>query len=206
MSIENNWFKDELIKKKQIDINEIKEENKKQLEYKIQREKILVKIETENNLEYLKDLLNTWIVSNETAQKIIEWKEISNIEIKEIFEKINQIEEIKNINNYIPKEYRINKEDYIKAINDEDFREETFKKLDFVLWLLVKQIIPDNYSWLNLFSWFIWFLDKNLIKIQENTIDIKKWLKKIDKLKNIDQARKKSFWEKFIYFIKELFK
>lgn len=205
MPIENDGFKDELIKKKNIDITEINKENKKQLEYKIQREKILVKIETENNLEYLKDLLNNWIVSNETAQKIIDWEKISNNEIKEIFKKINQIDEIKDINIYIPKEYRITQEDYFKAINDNDFRGEIIKKLDSTLSILAKQIIPDNYWGLNLFSGFIWFLDKNLTTIQENTIDIKNWLKNIEKFKNTDKKTKINLWQKFINFIKELF-
>lgn len=205
MSIENNWFQNEWIKNKLLNEESLKNENNKQLDFKKQKEKIQVEIEIENDLEYLKDLIYNWIVSNETAKKILSWEEISNDEIKEMFKKINQIEEIKDVDKYLPKEYRITQEQYLKAISDDIFRIKILTKLDYALTILVKQIIPDSSSWLNLFSGFIWILDKNLVLIQENTIDIKTWLKRIDEKKFSEKTDNRNLWKKIIDFIKKTF-
>lgn len=149
-------------------------------------------------------MLNKWVVSHETAKKIIEWIQISREEIKDIFEKISQIKEIKDIDKYIPKEYRISQEQYFKALNDDIFRTQIITKLDFSLALLSRQFTNETSSWLNLFSWFIWVLDRNLITIQENTIDIKSWLKRIKEGEN--KTIKLPLWKRIINFIIELFK
>lgn len=204
MSIENNWFQSEKVKKF-LSTEELELEEKRQLEFKKQKEFISVELEVENDLHYLKDMINSWFVSQETARKIIDWVQISNEEIKDIFDKINQIEEVKEIDKYLPREYRITQEQYFKAISDDIFRVQVLTKLDSALALLSKQIVPDTAMGLNLFSWFIWVLDKNLILIQENTIDIKTWLKKVDEQKSTKKDIKLSFWQKIINFIKELF-
>lgn len=204
MSIENNWFQSEKVKKF-LSTEELELEEKRQLEFKKQKEFISVELEVENDLHYLKDMINSWFVSQETARKIIDWVQISNEEIKDIFDKINQIEEVKEIDKYLPREYRITQEQYFKAISDDIFRVQVLTKLDSALALLSKQIVPDRAMGLNLFSWFIWVLDKNLILIQENTIDIKTWLKKVDEQKSTKKDIKLSFWQKIINFIKELF-
>lgn len=203
MSIENNWFQNEKIKKT-LSPEEMELEEKRQIEFKKQKERISVEIESEHNLLYLKEMINNWFVSQETAKKIIDWIQISTEEVKDIFNKINQIEEVKDIDNYLPREYRITQEQYFKAISDDIFRVQVLTKLDFALTLLSKQIVPDTAIGLNIFSWFLWVLDKNLILIQENTIDIKNWLKKVDKQKLPKQDIKLSFWQKIIKFIKEL--
>lgn len=205
MSIENNWIKNENFKNKQSLDDDLLEEEKKQIDFKKQKEKIELEINSEIQLDNLKELVSKWLITNETAKKILVWEEISNDEIKEVFEKINQIEEIKDVDKYLPKEYRITQEQYFKAINDDIYRVKILTKLDFALNILVKQIIPDSSSWLNLFSSIIWILDKNLILIQENTIDIKTWLKKIEDQKSSKQNIRLSFWKKVINFIKKLF-
>ena len=45
-------------------------------------------------------------------------------------------------------------------------------------------------------------LDKNLIKLQENHIDIKNNIKKIDNIKN--REKNLTWWEKIIKFFKSL--
>jgi len=104
-------------------------------------------------------------------------------EIEEIFTKIDEIEEIKDIDKYLPKENRISKEEYTKAIYDDIFRIQTLIKIKTALAILSTQINPENWFWINIFKWFLLVLDKNLIKIQENHIDIKNSLESID-LKN----------------------
>ncbi|MDD3793551.1 MAG: hypothetical protein PHI37_01970 [Candidatus Gracilibacteria bacterium] len=203
MSIENNGFQNEKIKKT-LSPEEMELEEKRQIEFKKQKERISVEIESEHNLLYLKEMINNGFVSQETAKKIIDGIQISTEEVKDIFNKINQIEEVKDIDNYLPREYRITQEQYFKAISDDIFRVQVLTKLDFALTLLSKQIVPDTAIGLNIFSGFLGVLDKNLILIQENTIDIKNGLKKVDKQKLPKQDIKLSFWQKIIKFIKEL--
>jgi hypothetical protein len=54
--------------------------------------------------------------------------------------------------------------------------------------------------WLNLFKWYLLALDKNLVKLQENHIDIKESLVEIDEKNN-----KLSLWQRFVKFLKEIF-
>jgi len=206
MSFENNWFQVEWIKNKILDDDEINKEKQRQLELKKQKEKLWLEIEIEHDLFQLKDLIEMWLISHETAKKIINGKEISNIEIKEIFDKIEEIEAISNIDNYLAKEYRVTKEEYLKAVSDNIYREEILTKIETSLMILSRQIIPNWASSINMFSWFIWILDKNLILIQENTIDLKKWLKELNKNSDIISIEENGLLKKFIKFIKKLFK
>ena len=150
-------------------------------------------------------MVDSWMISWDIANKILSWEQITSEEIKEIFDKIDEIEDIKNIDDYLPRSLRITREEYIKAVKDDIFREKTITKLNTSLVLLSNKINPDSAVWLNLFSWFVTVLDKNLIRIQENTIDIKNWLRKIDLEKNLSKEDNRSFLQKIIDFIKELF-
>jgi hypothetical protein len=98
--------------------------------------------------------------------------------IEQIFEKIDEIENLKDVDKYLPEELRLTKQEYMQAYEDEDARISTLKKLDMSLTHLVEQIRPDSAIGLNLFAGFLYFLDKNLIMVQENTIDIKESLEK----------------------------
>lgn len=207
MAIENNWINQDSENKnnKLLDDEKIKEEEKKHLEFIATKEKINVEIETEEKIWNLKELLEYWVISSETADKIISEINISNEEIAKIFEKINEIEDVKDVDKYLPKELRITHEQYVKALSDDIYRVQTITKLNSALTLLANQINPDSFTWLNLFSGFITILDKNLIKIQENTIDIKNELIEIDEKKFWKKLNTRSFLQKIIDFIKELF-
>jgi hypothetical protein len=54
------------------------------------------------------------------------------------------MEEIKDIDQYIPDELRISKEDYSKALTDDIFRVQTITKLDSALTLIANKINPDS--------------------------------------------------------------
>jgi hypothetical protein len=154
----------------------------------------------------LKELIESWVITKHTAEKVINNQNIDEDLIKEIFDKIDELEEIKNINNYIPEELRISKEDYLKALTDNIFRTQVITKLDSSLTLIANKINPDSTMWLNLFSGFLTILDKNLIIVQENTIDIKNNLKKIDEKKFWKKEDNRSLLEKIIDFFKEITK
>lgn len=206
MSLENSILNSEGENKNNKLTEEEKEaETKKNIEFKLQKEKIWVEIEVEQEIFQLKEMVDSWMISWDIANKILSWEQITSEEIKEIFDKIDEIEDIKNIDDYLPRSLRITREEYIKAVKDDIFREKTITKLNTSLVLLSNKINPDSAVWLNLFSWFVTVLDKNLIRVQENTIDIKNWLRKIDLEKNLSKEDNRSFLQKIIDFIKELF-
>ncbi len=206
MSLENSILNSEGENKNNKLTEEEKEaEAKKNIEFKLQKEKIWVEIEVEQEIFQLKEMVDSWMISWDIANKILSWEQITSEEIKEIFDKIDEIEDIKNIDDYLPRSLRITREEYIKAVKNDIFREKTITKLNTSLVLLSNKINPDSAVWLNLFSWFVTVLDKNLIRIQENTIDIKNWLRKIDLEKNLSKEDNRSFLQKIIDFIKELF-
>jgi len=206
MSLENSILNSEGENKNNKLTEEEKEaEAKKSIEFKLQKEKIWVEIEVEQEIFQLKEMVDSWMISWDIVNKILSWEQITSEEIKEIFDKIDEIEDIKNVDDYLPRNLRITREEYIKAVNDDIFREKTITKLNTSLVLLSNKINPDSAIWLNLFSWFVAVLDKNLIRVQENTIDIKNWLRKIDQEKNLNKKDNRSFLQKIIDFIKELF-
>lgn len=204
MSIEAGKLSEAEKKKKKLSEKESKENKKKNLEHKKVKEKISVEIDTDDSLWNLKELISKWVISKETAEKIISGSSIDEKNIKEIFEKIDQIEEVKNIDKYLPKKLRITKEDYSQSLHNDIFRTKTITKVESALIILWEQVNPDNAIWINLFSWFLTILDKNLILIQEYHIDIKNNLKEIDK-QNKPKEKQISWWKKFINLLKEIF-
>lgn len=205
MSIEGWILNESDKKKKKLSEKKIAEANKKIIEHKKVKEKISINIESDEKLASFKELIWKWIISKETAKKIANWESIDDKIIKEIFEKIDQIEEAKNIDKYLPKDLRITKDEYIKALNDDIFRVQIITKLDTALTILANHISSDSSLWINLFSWFLTMLDKNLILIHDNTIDIKDNLKDINEKKFPKKEDNRSLWKKFIDFLKELF-
>jgi len=191
--------------KKKLSDKEIENSNKKILEHKKVKEKISISIESDEKLESLKELIWKWIVSNEVVQQIIKWENIDDDVIAEIFDKIDQIEDIKDIDKYLPEDLRISKNDYKKALTDDIFRVKMLTKLDTALTILANQSNTDSSMWLNLFSWFMTILDKNLILVHDNTIEIKDNLREVDEKKFPKKEDTRTFWQKLIDFLKELF-
>jgi hypothetical protein len=54
------------------------------------------------------------------------------------------MEDIKDIDKYIPKELRITHDEYSKALHDDIFRVQIITKLDSALTLISRQINPDS--------------------------------------------------------------
>ncbi len=202
MSIEAWSLKEEENKKKKISEKQQKENNRKIAEHHKIKEKIWVEIEAEENLLDLKELVELGVISKETAEKVASWNDINEEVINDIFEKIDELENIKDIDKYLPPELRISHDDYIKALHDDIFRVQMLTKLDSALTLLAEQINPNSTGWVNLFSWFLTVLDKNLIIVQENTIDVKDSLQEVEKKKFWKKKDNGTLWQKFIDFIK----
>ena len=117
---------------------------------------------------------------------------------------VDKIENIKDINNYLPQELRVTKDEYSQAVQDDIFRVKTLTKLQSALTLLSTQINPDTLTGLNIFSGFISVLDKNLVMIQEHNIDMKNNLQEIENKKS--KVVEKTFWQELLKVLKNIFK
>ncbi len=206
MWIESWALNEEEKKKKKLTEKELINNEVKKLEHEKIKEKISVELKSEEDLMALKELVEKWIISKDVAEQIVDWEDIWEEAIKEIFEKIDQIDEIKDIDKYIPAELRITKEDYSKALTDDIFRVQLLTRLDSSLTLIANKINPDSAMGLNLFSGFLTVLDKNLIIVQENTIDVKDSLKEVDIKKFWKKEDTRSIWKKIKDFFTEVTK
>jgi hypothetical protein len=54
------------------------------------------------------------------------------------------MEDVKDIDKYLPKELRVTRGDYIKALHDDIFRVQMLTKLSSALTLISQQINPDS--------------------------------------------------------------
>jgi len=204
MSIEAWILKKEEEKKKKILSEKDKTfEKKKKIDISKNKEKAEKHEQSEKALFELKNLLDNNNLDSNTKdiiEKVINSDIITEEEIKEIFEKIDEIENNDEVLKYLPKDFRITKEEYKKSINDDIIRVQTLTKLNTALTILSNHINPDSSMWMNLFSGFIAVLDKNLIRIQENNIDIKNSLEKVENKKN--PKKKISLFQEFLNLFK----
>jgi len=75
--------------------------------------------EISSDLGKLRDLLELHIIDDELVEKVIEQAELDHEEIEKIFDQIDAIEEIDNIDDYLPKNMRITKEEYAAATHND---------------------------------------------------------------------------------------
>lgn len=150
---------------------------KSKTERLIQLEKISHIWKIKFDLEKLKILIMNWFLDEKLARDLIEWNSVESSEINEIFKKLEAIEEIKWIEKILPKELRISKEDYLSALVSNEYREIVLHKIDDALTYLYNSINGDGSILFNLFTWVLYFLNKNLQIVQENYIDLKNNLK-----------------------------
>lgn len=195
-------------KKKEKSEKEKKQNRQRVLEQERRKKEAREKKENKDVLRKLEDMLDEWNILDQDLAKIKDIVDsssldISDDEIEEILEKIDEIEKTEDVDKYLPQEFRITSEDYKQSLTDDVKRLQTLTKLDAWLTILSWHIAPDASMWLNLFSWYMAILDKKLIKIQENTIDVKDCLKKVEDIKN--PPKKQGFLEKIKDFFKEIF-
>ena len=205
------WFEawklaeDEKKKKEKTD-RQKKQETQKILEQEKRKKEAREKKEDTDILHRLEEMLEDWVLSQDEIKElkqIVDKTDVSEEQIEEILEKISEIEDVEDVDKYLPSEFRITWEEYKKSLTDDIARIQTLTKLWSWLSLLSNQINPDSGAWMNLFSWYMVILDKKLVKIQENTIDIKTNLQKVENKKY--PPKKLSFWEEIKEFFKDLF-
>lgn len=112
-----------------------------------------------------------------TAKQVLDSSHLDSQAIAEIFGKLDEIESTHNVDEIFPKVYRISREEYLQALENPVSRIQTLTKLDTSLVFIYNSLNPHAHMGiLDFFSGFMHILDKNLIKIQEHTIDIKRSL------------------------------
>lgn len=209
MSIEAGKLAEQEKKKKESEKAKI-EAQKKVVESKKRQLEAREHSETDSALSRLRDLIENHEITLDaktlkSVEKAVAGQELDTDEIEDILEKIDEIENTDDVDNYLPQEVRISKDEYKKALVDDVFRVQMISKLDSALTMLGQQVNPNGWMSLNIFSWYMAMLDKKLISIQENHIDIKDNLKQVDENKWIG-TQKKTFWERVVEFFKELIK
>lgn len=194
---ENSFLNEEERKKQEKSEKEQKKEQEKVLAFEKKKQEIREEEETHNDLQNLRELLEEHIIDDSLVEKVLSWDEINHEEMKEIFEKIDEIENMENIDEYIPQNMRISKDEYAWALHNEEDYKLVLLKLHNVLQILSGHVTPQTSGSINIFSGFITLLDKNLIRIQEHHIDMKNALKssswKEDKQESIWEILKKYF-------------
>ncbi len=175
---------------------ELKKEQEKILRLEKKKEVVHEEEEASNDLQKLRDFLEEHIIDDNLVEKVIEGTEIDHEDIQEIFEKIDEIEQIENIDDYLPKDMRVTKEEYAEATHNDTACATVIIKLEKSLTILSQNANPQVGGSINLFSGFLTMLDKNLITIQEHHIDMK------DSLQDPKNTKSESIWE----LVKESFR
>ncbi len=172
MSIEK--FKEkEKIKKKEKDENEKKNEIVRVLQFEKEKKEIIEVLKHKKKLAYLKSLIEKWQISIKIAKNIIEWKCLNNENINEMLDKIDEIEDLKDIDKILPKNLRLTKEEYLIALKNKNARVKILIKINNSLDYIYNSTHVDEF--MNIFdlSWILTLFNSQLKKVQENTIDIK---------------------------------
>lgn len=68
------------------------------------------------------------------------------------------------------------KDEYVRALSSPDERQRALTKIDAALSYLYDQASPNGFSAVSIFFSGFMMLNKNLVLVQENTIDIKRSL------------------------------
>lgn len=143
--------------------------------------KILEKSKLKLDLQHLKELVEQWIIDKQLFESIKKDSQISEEEVQEVvneldvkalFEKLDQIEKFEDIDNVLPLNIRVTKQEYLAALHDPTKKPSVITKFNSSL-----DIIYTNYKWSaykrNMFSRYVNLLSSSLVPLQENIIDLK---------------------------------
>lgn len=172
-STETSHLWEEERKKAQIK-NEAEIKKEQEAIIKMQKTKEVIRAEESisEDLSKLRDLLEKHVIDDELVNKVIDNGELDHEEIEEIFEKIDEIEAIKDIDDYLSKDMRVTKQEYAAATHDDETLIVVEHKIQKALTQLASHATPQTGWSINIFSGFMTLLDKNLITIQEHHIDM----------------------------------
>lgn len=155
-----------------------KEERKKREQFEGEKNEIERQLDTKTELARLQSLVERGLLKPETLERALEDGKLSEGEIEEVFAKIDEIENVEEIDKILPKESRPTKEEFLEAVNSEPKRIQMLTKLNSALRLVTQTNGGRGFAG-GLFGNFMLFLSKSLRTVQENLIDVKRALQKI---------------------------
>ena len=195
MPIEAGKYSEEEKKQK---ISQEKQENllKKEALAREERQKVSIRESSDTSLSNLKDIISHHDIDEEIMQKVENISadgKLDHQEIKEILDIIDDMQSSDDVLKYLPAELIISKDDFMHALSDDIIRQEVLVKLDNALWHIYQQADAWT-SALGMIGMVALVLDKKLVTIQENHIDIQDallqgdWGKKLWLFTQIKQA------------------
>ena len=162
--------------KKQLTEKERKKEVAKKLAFNKEKTSILERMGSEKKLEFLKSLVERGLITLDSAVTISTTESMPPDEVAAIFTKMDEIENIPKIESILPLAMRLTKDEYAQALESTDARTTALSKLDLALQYLYDSTHSDVFSPMSFFFSTFLMLSKNLVKVQEATIDIKRSL------------------------------
>ncbi len=152
---------------------ELLQEQEATLDFQKSQKRIREKIKTKEALDMLKELVDAWFLTQESVEKFSWWERLSTKEVKEILEKITELQTLETSHKLLPKQLIISPEEYLEALWDFEKKKALLQKIDQAL----------DTIYMNMGSGFIFsvfsflsynlFLSQNVRQIQWNLIDIK---------------------------------
>lgn len=153
---------------------EHKQEIEKSLEFSKEKGEILARIGKKKELAFLKSLVERGLLGLHAAEIIASSATLETDEIEAIFEKIDAIDQIPEVEKILPKAFRLSKEEYVGALESEAMRKVALQKIDEALTHIYEYGNPNSLgATLGVFFSGFMMLNKNLVLVQEHTIDIK---------------------------------
>lgn len=153
---------------------EHKQQIEKSLEFSKEKGEILARIGKKKELAFLKSLVERGLLGLHAAEIIASSVSLETYEIEAIFEKIDAIEQIPEVEKILPKAFRLSKEEYVGALESEAMRKVALQKIDEALTHIYEYGNPNSLgATLGIFFSGFMMLNKNLVLVQEHTIDIK---------------------------------
>jgi SpoVK/Ycf46/Vps4 family AAA+-type ATPase len=133
-------------------------------------------------MQELKSLVESGVIDQKLFKEIAEDNQISNeefhevlnqLDIQQLFSKLEEIENAEDIDAVIPKELRITKKEYQQALQNPAKRAEVLQKLDQSLQNIHHQVNGGFALHGNMFSTYTYLLSQKLLPLQETIIDLK---------------------------------
>jgi len=168
------WKYSEKEKKHKISAEEKQKLLKKEAFQKEERQKASIKESSDNALSHLKEIIAHHDIDSEILEKVENISSDGILDTDEIHEILNTIWEMQDsidMQEYLPRDLIITKDEFIHALSDDAIKQKVLSKLDNALGMIYQHVDGWN-SALGMIGMVALVLDKNLVTLQENHIDI----------------------------------
>jgi hypothetical protein len=142
MSKEQIGYIEQEKKKQELSEQEKKDALTKKLEHNMKKDVLLQRLEGQKNLSFLRSFIERGLIEPSTVEQMLNNSSLDGVAIAEIFEKLDALESIENIDTIFPKNYRISKDEYLRALEDPAQRIQTLTKIDDSLVFIFHSMNP----------------------------------------------------------------